>query len=198
MSPCSCMCTDYRAFHVPHPPEEGMTIFVRSKSRASSCAGDRRSKLLETRSLGALCTVGTLDDEGNSMPCFISPVEDQRCLRLSLEGEIRPRDLAVMGYEARRRAKARHWSRIVVDMTQLQSSLTPPQLLDLAEILAGQAGRRGRLAFVGRPDHTRQVGWAADVARRSGLCLAYFRDPEKAARWMRPALAPARTKLELA
>ena len=132
------------------------------------------------------------------MSCFINPVKEQRCLCLSCEGEVQPQDLAVMGYEARRRAKARRWCRIMVDITHLRSRLTPPQLLDFAEILAGQAPRRGRLAFVVRRDHARQLGWAANVALRSGLCLAYFRDARKAVRWITPAKAPARRKLELA
>jgi hypothetical protein len=132
------------------------------------------------------------------MAYFINPIEEQRCLCLSCEGEVQPRDLAVLGYETGRRADVKRWRHIMVDITQLRSSLTPSQLLDLAEILAGHAPQRRRLAFVVRPDHVRQVGWAANVARRSGLCLAYFRDPRKAARWMRPAKAPTRRKLELA
>src|SRR5208337_4326568 len=106
------------------------------------------------------------------MAYSVNPIKEERCVCLSFEGEMPPRELAVMGYEARRRADARRWPRIMVDITQLRSSLTPPQLLDFAEILAGQAPRHGRLAFVVRRDHARQFGWAANAARRSGLCLA--------------------------
>ena len=118
------------------------------------------------------------------------------CICCSVEGEIPPRDLALMGYEIRMRAKARRWRSIMVDMSRLRSTLTPPQILDLAQILAGEPSRRSRLAFVVRPDHARQAGWATKLAQRSGLCLSWFRDPRKAARWISPAKAPVGRKLE--
>jgi hypothetical protein len=82
----------------------------------------------------------------------------------------------------------------MVDITQLRSSLTVPQLLDFATVLAGQALRDARVALVVRPDQAKQVNVVEKAARKGGVFLAYFPDPEEAAVWVKQANACPRRK----
>jgi hypothetical protein len=91
------------------------------------------------------------------MACFVNPIEGERCVCLSFEGEIPPRELATMGCEAQRLVNARPWLRIMVDITQLRSSLTVPRLLDFAKVLSGQIPRNAQLALVARPDQAQHA-----------------------------------------
>jgi len=119
------------------------------------------------------------------MACFINPIEEDQCVCLSCEGEIPPRELAAVSYEAHALANARRWTRMMFDITQLRSSPTAAQLLDFAKILAGQVSRDARVAVVVRPDQARQANFLEKIARKSGVFLAYFLDPEKAAAWVK-------------
>ena len=129
------------------------------------------------------------------MACCMKLIEEEGCVCLSFDGEVSPRELAVMSYEARGQIDARRFTRMMVNITRLRSSLTAPQLLDFTQILAGQVPRDARLALVVRPDQARQASFAENVARRSGVFMTYFLDPEKAARWVKQTQAPVRRKL---
>lgn len=122
---------------------------------------------------------------GWAMAYFINPIEDEQCVCLSCEGEIPPRELAAAGYEAHGLANARRWTGMMFDITQLRSNPTAAQLLDFTKVLAGQVRRDARVAVVVRPDQARQANLLEKVARKSGVFLAYFLDPEKAAAWVK-------------
>jgi hypothetical protein len=126
------------------------------------------------------------------MAYFIKPIEEERCVSLSYEGELPPREIAAARYEAHGLLNARRWSRIMVDLTQLRSVPTSPQLFDFAKGFAGQIPPDARVALVVRPEQVRQANLVEKVARRDGMFLSYFVDPGKAALWMQRSQAVRR------
>src|SRR5262245_47413013 len=123
------------------------------------------------------------------MAYFIKPIEEERCMTLSYEGEIPPREIAAALYEAHGLLNARRWNRIMVDLTQLRSVPTAPQLFDFAKEFAGQISTNARVALVVRPEQVRQANFVEKVARKDGVFLSYFLDTGKAALWMQRSQA---------
>jgi hypothetical protein len=128
------------------------------------------------------------------MAYFIKPIEEDRCVSLSYEGEIPPREIAAARYEAHGLLNARRWSRMIVDLSRLRSVPTAPQLFDFAKGFAGQIPADARVALVVRPEQVRQATFVEKVARKDGVFLSYFVDPGKAALWMQRS-QPFRRKL---
>ncbi len=118
------------------------------------------------------------------MAYFIEPSEEERCVSLSYEGEIPPWEIAAARYEAHGVLKARRWSRMMVDFTRLRSVPTPPQLFDFAKGFAGQLPADARVAVLVRPEQVRDASLIEKVARKVGVFLSYFVDPERAALWI--------------
>ena len=118
------------------------------------------------------------------MAYLIKPIEEDRCVTLSCEGEIPLREIAAARYEAHGLLNARRWSRMMVDLTRLRSGPTARQLFDFARGLVGQIPPDARVALVVRPEQVRQANFVEKVARRDGVFLSYFVDPGKAALWM--------------
>ena len=123
------------------------------------------------------------------MTCSIQPIEEERCVCLSYEGEISPREIAAARYEAQALLNARGWSRVVVDLTRLQSIPTSPHLFDFAKGFAGPLPPDARIALVVCPEQVRNAKVIEKVARKSGVFLSYFIDPRKAALWMQRSQA---------
>lgn len=123
------------------------------------------------------------------MAYFIEPIEEERCVSLSYEGEMPPRDIAAARYEAHGVLNARRWSRLMVDLTRLRSVPTPPQLFDFAKGFARQVPPDARVALIVRPEQVRDANLVEKVARKDGVFLSYFIDPGKAALWMQRSLA---------
>src|SRR3974377_2355262 len=118
------------------------------------------------------------------MAFSIRPIEEDQCVRLSYEGEMPPEEIAAARYEAQGLLKARCWSRIMVDLTELRSVPTAPQLFDFAKAFAGQMPPDARVALVVRPEQVRHAHLIEKVARKHGVFLSYFLDAGKAALWM--------------
>ncbi len=118
------------------------------------------------------------------MAYSIKPIEGERCVTLSYEGEMPPWEIAAARYEAHGVLKVRRWSRMMVDFTRLRSVPTPPQLFDFAKGFAGQVPPDARVALVVRPEQVRDANLVEKAARKDGVFLSYFVDPEKAALWM--------------
>lgn len=66
------------------------------------------------------------------MSYFINPVGDYRCAFPSYEGEMPAAELSAARYEVHAVLEQRRWHRLVVDVTQLQSVPTVPELFDFA------------------------------------------------------------------
>ena len=118
------------------------------------------------------------------MAYLIKPIEEERCVSLSYEGEIPPREIAAARYEAQGLLNARGWSRMMLDLTQLRSVPTASQLFDFAKGFSGHVPPDARVALVVRPEQVRDANLVEKVARKDGVFLSYFVDPEKAALWM--------------
>ncbi len=91
------------------------------------------------------------------MAYFIKPIEEERCASLSYEGDIPPREIAAARYEAHGLLNARRWSRFMLDLAQLRSVPTAPQLFDFAKGFAGQILPDIRVALVVRPGQVRDA-----------------------------------------
>ena len=119
------------------------------------------------------------------MSYFINPVREDQCVFLSYEGAMPAVELAAARYEADAVLDQRRWHRLVVDVTQLQSVPTVPELLDFASGLSSSLSRSRRVALVVRPEQERQARIVEKVARRGRVFLTYFLDPDKAALWVK-------------
>ena len=119
------------------------------------------------------------------MPYFIKPIEEERCVWLSYDGEMPPRDIAAARYEAHGVLNARRWSRMMVDLTRLRFVPTSAQLFDFAKGFAGQVPPDARVAVLVRPEQVRDASLVEKVARKVGVFLSWFVDSEKAALWMK-------------
>ena len=128
------------------------------------------------------------------MSYFINPIENERCVCVSFEGELPPREVAATLYEAHGVLNARGWTRVMVDITQWQSVPTAQQLFDFTKILSGQVSCKAHVALVVRPEQVRYADLVEKVVRKAGVFLAYFLDPEKATIWVRQAGASFRRK----
>lgn len=128
------------------------------------------------------------------MSYFINPVGADRCVFLSYEGETPAVELSAARYEADAVLDRRHWHRLVVDVTQLQSVPTALELFDFASGLSSNISRTRRVALVVRPEQERHARLVQEVARRGRVFLTYFLDPDKAALWVKKS--PGRQFME--
>lgn len=127
------------------------------------------------------------------MSYSINPVEANRCMCLSYEGQIPPAELSAARYEADAMLDQRQWHRLVVNVTQLQSAPRTSELIDFAMGLSSTVSRR-RVAVVVRPEQEGQARLLQKVARHGRLFLTCFLDPDKATHWVKQS-TPVRQKL---
>ena len=127
------------------------------------------------------------------MSYFINPVEDDGCVFLSYEGELPPVEFSAARYEANGVLDRQHWNRMVIDVTQLQSVLTPPQLFSYAKALSSDVPLGARVALVVRPEQVRSVRLVERVASNDGVSVTCFLDPEEATDWVKQTKPPRRT-----
>ena len=73
----------------------------------------------------------------------------------------------------------------MVDLTRLRFVPTSAQLFDFAKGFAGQVPPDARVAVLVRPEQVRDASLVEKVARKVGVFLSWFVDPEKAALWMK-------------
>jgi len=119
------------------------------------------------------------------MSHFINPVEEDRCVFLSYKGKMPPVELSAARYEADTVLDQHRWHRLVVDVTQLQSVPTVPEIFDLASGLSSDITRTRRVALVVRPEQERHARLVQKVARHGRVFLTYFLNPDKAALWVK-------------
>ena len=119
------------------------------------------------------------------MSYFINPVGEDRCVFLSYEGEMPAVELSAARYEADAVLDQHRWHRLVVDVTQLQSVSTVPELFDFASGLSSNVCRTRRVALVVRPEQEPHARLVQKVARRGRVFLTYFLNPDKAALWVK-------------
>jgi len=125
------------------------------------------------------------------MAYYIDPIAKEECVCLSFEGDIPPEELAAVGYETRGLLSARRWTRVLTDITHLDTRPTALQLIDFVQGLAGNLPAGSRLALVVVPDQTRETRLLQKVSRKGCLMVASFLDPDRAAVWLKRAKATA-------
>lgn len=128
------------------------------------------------------------------MSFTIQSIEAEQCVLLSYEGVMPAWELSAARYEADEVLDRRHWSRLLVDVTELQSDPTPVELYDFAKILFA-AGRRTRVALVVRPEQARHAKLVEKYARTGRVFLSYFLDLDKARAWLTESRGRERTSL---
>ena len=121
------------------------------------------------------------------MPFFINPVEDDRCVFVSYAGEMPSVELSAARREANGVLSQHNWNRMLIDVTQLQSSPTPAQLFDHTKGISSEVPRGARMALLVRPDQVQSARLVERIARNDGVFLAYFLDPDKARAWVKPS-----------
>ena len=124
------------------------------------------------------------------MSYFINPVEEDRCVFVSYEGEMPARELSAAGYEAHGVLNSRHWRRIVVDVTALRSVPSGTELFDFANGISTGVPADTRVALVVLPEQKRQARRIEYAARKRGVSLSSFLDPERATVWVKNTPGP--------
>ena len=130
------------------------------------------------------------------MSYFINSDEGTQCVFLTYEGKLPPIEAVAVRYEAGALLAARHWHRIVVDITQLRSIPTAMDLFKLANGLSADLPPGARVALVVRPEQARHAKIVESVARNNGVFLTFFLDAEKAAAWVQGVRHHRRTELQ--
>ena len=119
------------------------------------------------------------------MPHFISPVEEDQCVFLTYEGKLAPLEIETARYEANGLLEMKHWGRIVIDITELQSIPTALELLEFARGLSSDLPKNVRVALVIRPDQSKHARLCETVARNDGVLLTLFSQVENATAWVK-------------
>jgi len=124
------------------------------------------------------------------MPYYVNPVEEDRCVFVSYAGQMPSVELSAARREANGVLGQRHWNRMLIDVTHLQSIPTPAQLFDQTKAISSEVPCGARVALLVRPDQVQSARLVERVARSNGLFLAYFLDLDKARPWVKPVKVP--------
>ena len=124
------------------------------------------------------------------MSYLINPVTEDRCVYLSYEGEMSARELSAARYEANGVLNRRHWKRIVVDVTALVCIPTSAELFDFAAGFSSGVPQQTRVALIVLPEQEKEARIAEATARKRGVSLTSFVDPEEAANWVKDSAYP--------
>jgi hypothetical protein len=118
------------------------------------------------------------------MPCFIKPVNKDRCVFVAYEGKMTRSEIMAARYEANGLLSAKRWNRIVVNLTELRPTPMLLELIDLTSDLSSDLPPGTRIALVVRPDQVKGANLVERVAQIEAVHLASFLDPDKAALWV--------------
>jgi len=129
------------------------------------------------------------------MSYFINPDEGAQCVFLTYEGKMPPIEAVAVRYEAGALLAARHWYRIVVDVTRLLSIPTAMDLFKLANGLSADLPSGARVALVVRLEQARHAKIVESVARDNGVFLTFFLDADKAVACVKGVRHSGRTQL---
>lgn len=119
------------------------------------------------------------------MSYLINPVEEDRCVLLTHEGEAPVEEFSAARSEANGVLEKRQWNRLIVDVSRLQSAPRTRELVDLAKGLSSSVPRPTRVALVVRPEQESRARLLQKAARTRRVFLAYFLAFERAASWLR-------------
>jgi hypothetical protein len=95
-----------------------------------------------------------------------------------------PIEVVGVRYEATELLAARHWRRMVVNITKLRS-VTSMELFVFAKGLASDLPKHARVALVVLPEQAGQAKLAEKVAKNDGVLLSLFFDAGEAMAWVK-------------
>lgn len=119
------------------------------------------------------------------MSYFINPVKKDQCVFVTYEGKMTLVDFMAARYEANELLSVKRWNRMAVNISELRSTLTTMELIDLASGLSSDLPRSTRIALVVRSDQVTHAKLAERVARIEGMLLTHFFDAEEATAWVK-------------
>lgn len=114
----------------------------------------------------------------------IEPVKENKCLFLTLEGEMPFIEIMTARYAATGLLASKLWDKVVVKIADLHLKLTTMELIDLASDLSSDLPTGARVALVVRPEQEPDAKLVERVARSEGVRLTCFFDMEKAKAWV--------------
>ena len=118
------------------------------------------------------------------MSHFINPVEDDKCVFLTYEGDTALLEAKAVQQEVKALLEARQWHRCLVDVTALRSVPQAGELFEFGRGLSTHTPRSTRLALIVRPDQVRYARFIEKVARNGGAFLTFFVEVKKAEAWL--------------
>ena len=118
------------------------------------------------------------------MSHFINPVEDDKCVFLTYEGDTSLLESKAVQQEVKALLEARQWHRCLVDVTALRSVPKAGELFEFGRGLSAHTPRSTRLALIVRPDQVRYARFIEKVARNGGAFLTFFVEVDKAEAWL--------------
>jgi hypothetical protein len=119
------------------------------------------------------------------MSYYINPVEEEQCVFLTYEGEMAAMEVVAVRSEAARLLSARHWNRMVVDISALRS-LSALEMFVFARGLPSELPRNVSVALIVRPEQAVYATFIEKVAENDGVFIAFFFHMEDAIAWVNP------------
>lgn len=119
------------------------------------------------------------------MSYHINSVEEDQCVFLTYEGEMPALEVVAVRYEAAGLLSAKHWNRMVVDITALRS-LSALELFVFARGLSSDLPRNVSVALVVRPEQATYANFIENLAQNDGVFVAFFSNVQDAIAWVNP------------
>jgi anti-anti-sigma regulatory factor len=124
------------------------------------------------------------------MTSFLNPVQEERCLFITCEGEMRIAELLELHQQLTRILAKHSLRRVLLDVTCANYVSTALELFMFASAVSSSLPRGTRMALIVRPGQARHAKVLAEFMRRGGTLLTNFLDPEKAEAWLKNGICP--------
>lgn len=117
------------------------------------------------------------------MTNLLNPIEQDRCLSLKCEGNMRVADLNALHQQIKAVLKAHSLRRVLLDVTDVHYISTPLGLFYFAAEAFSDLPRDAQISLLVRPGQVKYAKALDMMARRAGTSLKFFVDAEKAELW---------------
>lgn len=120
-----------------------------------------------------------------TMSYYLNPVEEDQCVFLTYEDEMPAVEVVSVRCEAAGLLAARHWNRMVVDITELRS-VTAMELFVFARGFSSDLPRNVSVALIVRPEQAVYAQFIENIAQNDGVFVAFFFNAVDAIAWVNP------------
>ncbi len=124
------------------------------------------------------------------MTYILNPVEDERWVFISCEGEMQFAELLDLHGEITRILAKHSLRRVLIDVTCANYVSTTVELFMFAHCAASSLPRGTRMALVVRPGQASHANVLEEFMRSGGVLLTNFFDPNKAEAWVKHGHGP--------